>query len=166
MNKLMKDSASIAILLLLPLIVSASCTTEDAALHDSNFSPSAPQNSGLRKDTVMITVGNKQFKTILASNDAANELKKMLPLTITMSDLNGNEKYFDLPGNLPTNLANPGTINAGDIMLWGSNTLVLFYKTFSTSYNYTKLGKIENPNGLSQVLGSETVTVTFELLMK
>ena len=83
-----------------------------------------------------------------------------------MTELNGNEKFFDLSNNLPTYAANPRTINAGDIMLWGSNTLVLFYKTFNTSYSYTRIGKIENPNGLSQALGSGNVTVTFELLSK
>ena len=53
--------------------------------------------------------------------------------------------------------------NAGDLMLYGSNTLVLFYKPFSTSYNYSPIGRIESPLGLAAALGSGNVTVTFEL---
>lgn len=47
-------------------------------------------------------------------------------------------------------------------MLYGSSTLVLFYKAFSTSYNYTKIGKIDKPEELRQALGLGYVTVTFE----
>jgi hypothetical protein len=75
-------------------------------------------------------------------------------MTINMSDLNANEKYFDLPNSLPANASNTGTIQPGDLMLYGSNTLVLFYKSFSTSYNYTRLARIDNPSGLAAALGS------------
>jgi hypothetical protein len=78
-----------------------------------------------------------------------------------MTELNGNEKYFTLSNSLPTNASKPSSIQTGDLMLYGSNTLVLFYKTFSTSYSYTKLGRVDDPAGLAAALGSGNVTVTF-----
>ena len=84
-------------------------------------------------------------------------------MTVNMIELNGNEKYFDLPQSLPTNVSNPGTVQNGDLMLYGANTLVLFNKTFSTSYSYTRLGRIDDVTGLVAALGSGNVSVTFEL---
>jgi hypothetical protein len=125
------------------------------------------ENAEIMRDTLIIKVGNKVFKAILEENAAVSSLKAMLPFTIDMRDLNGNEKFFDFQkSGLPANASNPGTINSGDLMLWGSNTLVLFYKTFTTTYSYTRLGAIEDPNGLLQALGSGNVTVTFALLNK
>lgn len=111
---------------------------------------------------LVITVGAKVFTATLYNNATVTEFKSKLTMSINMIELNGNEKYFDLSGNLPANASNPGTIQAGDLMLYGSNTLVLFYKTFSTPYTYTRLGRIDNPSGLAAVLGSGSVSVTFE----
>ncbi len=110
-----------------------------------------------------ITVGPKTFNATLFNNPAATAFKALLPLTIDMIELNGNEKYFDLAKSLPNNSSNPGTIQSGDIMLYGSSTLVLFYTTFRTSYSYTKLGRIEDVSGLADALGTGDVTVRFEL---
>jgi len=80
-----------------------------------------------------------------------------------MVELNGNEKYVELSRSLPTAASNPGTIHNGDLMLYGSSTLVLFYKTFSTSYSYTKLGRIYDVTALAATLGTSNVIVSFEL---
>ena len=84
-------------------------------------------------------------------------------MTVNMVELNNNEKYVDLSRSLPTNSANPGTIQSGALMLYGSSTLVLFYRTFSTSYSYTRLGRIDDVTGLVAALGTGNVSVTFEL---
>ena len=110
-----------------------------------------------------IKIGSSTFTATLYDNAAATAFRGMLPMTIKMSELNGNEKYFDLSGNLPTDASNPGKIQSGDLMIYGSNTLVLFYKAFSTSYSYTRLGRINDTTGLAAVVGSGSVTVTYEL---
>ena len=110
-----------------------------------------------------ITIGSNTFNATLYNNATATAFKAMLPLTINMTELNGNEKYFDLPDNLPANSSNPGTIQTGDLMVYGSNTLVLFYKTFSTSYNYSRIGRTDNPLGLADALGSGNKAVKFEV---
>ena len=75
-----------------------------------------------------------------------------------MSELNGNEKYVYLDKSLLTNPSNPKQINTGDVMLYGNNCLVIFYKSFETSYSYTKIGHIDNlPD-----LGNGNVIVKFE----
>lgn len=110
-----------------------------------------------------ITVNNTTFTATLQNNETAKAFKDLLPLTLNMAELNDNEKFTELPNNLPTNATNPGTIQNGDLMLYGSNTLVLFYKTFSTSYTYTKIGRIDNPDSLENALGSSNASVKFEL---
>ena len=109
-----------------------------------------------------ITVGSAVFSATLSDNATARAFAAKLPLALSMRDVNANEKYYELPDSLPANASNPGTIQAGDIMLYGSNGLVLFYKTFSTSYSYTRIGKIDDAAGLAAALGVGKVTITFE----
>lgn len=111
--------------------------------------------------TLNITVGDQTFTATLADNTTAEAFKTLLPLTLQMSELNGNEKYHYLSSSLPTNTVRPGTIHAGDIMLYGSTCVVLFYETFTSGYSYSRIGSIDNPTDLAQSLGDGGVTVTF-----
>ena len=110
---------------------------------------------------IEILVGNKTFTATLYDNAAAKALADMLPLTLNMSELNGNEKYYYLDKSLPTNASRPSEIETGDMMLYGDRCIVLFYKSFSTSYSYTPIGHIDDPTGLAAALGSGSVQVTF-----
>jgi len=117
----------------------------------------------LTGNQMTITIGQKAFTATLEDNATANAFKAMLPLKLNMEDLNGNEKVISLPAKLPTKDVNPGQIHAGDLMIWTSQDLVLFYKSFPTSYSYTRLGRINDAAGLSAAAGSANVTITFEL---
>ena len=81
-------------------------------------------------------------------------------MTISMSELNGNEKYYYMSNPLPVNAERPGNIHAGDLMLYGSDCLVLFYESFSSGYSYTRLGRVDDSAGLAEVLGTGDVEVT------
>ena len=110
-----------------------------------------------------ITIGKKSFTARLENNPTVEAFKKQLPMRVDMIELNGNEKYTELPFKLPVMASVPAIIQSGDILLYGNNTIVLFYKTFKTNYSYTRLGKIEEYDGLLKSLGTGNVQVSFDL---
>ena len=57
-----------------------------------------------------------------------------------------------LPCALPINAVRPGTIRAGDVMLYGSDTLVDFYETFSPGYSYPRIGGLTSGDSLPRAL--------------
>ncbi|PXX76824.1 cyclophilin-like fold protein [Dielma fastidiosa] len=111
---------------------------------------------------LVITIGSKKFTVTLYENETAKALLNQLPLTITMGELNGNEKYYYLDENLPVNAIRPNQIQTGDLMLFGSDCLVLFYKDFISSYSYTKLGYAANADELAEALGTGSIQVVFD----
>lgn len=104
-------------------------------------------NTSKESDIVMklnITIDNKNYILNLEDNATVKEFINVLPKTLMMNELNNNEKYVYLDESFTTNSFNPKTINKGDVMLYGNNCLVIFYKTFDTNYSYTKIGHIDN----------------------
>ncbi len=110
-----------------------------------------------------MTFGPHRFAVTLDDGPAARAFMQLVPITLDMPDLNGNEKHVSLPRSLPVAETRVGTIRAGDVMLYGNDTLVIFYKTFASSYSYTRIGRIQDGAALAQALGSGSQRVTFRL---
>lgn len=108
-----------------------------------------------------IAVGEQTFKAELANTDAADTFAAMLPLTLAMQELNGNEKYCYMETQFSTEASIPDMIYAGDIMLYGDDCVVLFYADHTTTYSYTPIGHIVDVDGLSIALGTGDVEVRF-----
>lgn len=153
-------------LLLVVTVAFISCTDEPQPENENptEISPDDNEENNditTMNETIKIEVNGTTFTATLDDNAAARAFAAMLPLTLDMRDLNGNEKYFYLNVALPTKSYNPATIHAGDLMLYGSACVVLFYETFSSGYSYTRLGRIDNPSGLAAAVGSGNATVSF-----
>lgn len=135
----------------------------DAAQPGPSGSPIAVSAATVQPEEsrMWMIVGERRFAITLADTEAARVFAAMLPLSIDMTDLNSNEKHADLSQSLPTNASRPGTIRNGDLMLYGSRTLVVFYLTFNSSYSYTRLGRVDDPAGLAQALGKGSVRIEF-----
>ena len=110
--------------------------------------------------TIRITVGSKVFKADIEASETGRAFLSKLPLTLDMSELNGNEKYC-YGVSLPRADKHFGTIASGDLMLYSGNCIVLFYGP-AGGYSYTRIGQLQDTDGLAAALGRGSVTVTFE----
>lgn len=112
---------------------------------------------------MMVQVGGSTFTATLEENTAVDALVEMMeqePVTIQMSDYSGFEKVGPLGTSLPTSNQQT-TTQAGDIVLYQGNQIVMFYG--SNSWSYTRLGHIDDLTGWEEALGSGDVTATFSL---
>ncbi len=141
-----------------------------APARTTTTTPTAPQSASQRttmktpeqqESRMWMTVGERRFALTLSDNAAARAFAEQLPLTLDMAELNGNEKHTALPKSLPADASRPGTIRNGDLMLYGTDTLVVFYATFQSSYSYTPLGRVADPADLPAALGARGVRVVF-----
>ena len=99
-------------------------------------------------ESMKVIINDQEYVVDLENNETVEKLLGLLPLTVTMNELNGNEKYVNLDESLPTSSYYPKHIEKGDVMLFGDNCLVIFYESFDTTYPYTKIGHISNLDNL------------------
>ena len=123
--------------------------------------PGAVATASQERLHMWMTVGTRRFAITLEDNPSAHAFTELLPATLDMAELNGNEKHASLPRSLPTDAIRPGTIRVGDVLLYGNDTLVVFYKTFSSPYSYTRIGRIEDTAALGKALGPGNARVAF-----
>ena len=153
-----------SLLIIICLFMVVGCSSKKNEADNQNTQTNQQENNNELNNSneviksVKAIINGKEYTINLEYNETANRFANLLPQELNMSELNGNEKYIYLDTTLPTNSSNPKRINAGDVMLYGDNCLVIFYKTFDTSYSYTKIGHIDNlPN-----LGNGSISVKFE----
>lgn len=110
-----------------------------------------------------VQIDRHTFYAALENNDATAELVQMMKnqsIVISMSDYSGFEKVGSLGTTLPGSNSQM-TTQAGDIVLYNNNQIVIFYG--SNSWSYTKLGHVDDMTGWEEALGSGDVTVTFSI---
>ncbi len=83
-----------------------SCTSSCGKNSDSDV---YIKNNGNKMESAKIRIGvnSKTFAVTVADNNSARAFLELLPLTVNMIELNGNEKYYDLSQSLPVNASNP-----------------------------------------------------------
>ena len=126
-------------------------------ISDENLGAESEMNNNDFDNKIHVTINDKKYNLFLEDNDTARELLNNLPLEYNMEELNGNEKYIYMTKKYPTNSLKFEYINQGDVMLYEDDCLVIFYKSFATSYSYTKIGHIEN----LEDLGSGDITAKY-----
>lgn len=164
----------VGLILVISLIVavvikmtSSPSTTDDDESTTNNLPSTIPNHENKNEEDesmiskIVIKINEHEFTATLEENETAQAFAKLLPLEKNMVELNGNEKYYDLHQNLPSNPKKVGRIEAGDLMLFQNNFIAVFYKAHSTNYNYTRIGKIDDPTGLMEAVGSGDVVMSF-----
>ena len=162
----------ITVSLMLMVIILSACSsipdgTETTSTATNETSQTASESTTKKPQAtetrINIHINGKTFSATLEDNEAANELYEIIKndgLTIGMSDYSGFEKVGAL-GHMLTSNDKQTTTEAGDIVLYQSNQIVMFYG--SNSWSYTKLGKIDDLSGWEDALGSGDITAEFSV---
>ena len=108
-----------------------------------------------------VIIKNKVYKAELEDNSTSSSFIDMLPMTLKFESME-HEKYYYMNKSLPTNTHSPKHIKKGDIMLFGTDCLVLFYESFSTIYSYSRIGKIIDTTGLEEIEKDTNISITFK----
>lgn len=160
---------AVSVFALLSIMACRSVETENNA-----GGPSGPgvESAGTEKDdgtitdrSMKITVGETTLTATLEDNSSAEALVEKLQegdLTLDLADYGNMEKVGGLGFSLPRNDTQIRT-QAGDLILYQGDAFVIYYDT--NSWNFTKLGKIDDVTGeeLKEILGSGDVTVVLSL---
>lgn len=146
------------------LIVSIGCIyflRKNTELSLNNNENLERESENMNELKIKMDINGVSFTVTLIDNETSRELIDRLPISIIMNELNGNEKYYYFNETLSSSPNHIGEIHVGDLMLYGNDCLVLFYDDFATNYRYTKIGSIDHPNNLKDIVGSGNIKISF-----
>lgn len=124
----------------------------------------AAEGESASHHTITFNINGTEIPVEWEENRAVEDLKALLSdreLTIQTTAYGGFEQVGALPQTLTTDNAQI-TTEPGDIVLYGGNSIVLFYG--SNTWIYTKLGHMTDfDETLTELLSADNVTVTLSL---
>ena len=114
---------------------------------------------------LQMTIGETLVDVEWEDNESVEALKELCqegPLTIRMSMYGGFEQVGSVGQSLPRD-DNQTTTQAGDIVLYSGDQIVVFYG--SNSWAYTRLGHITDKSAqeMAELLGNGDVTITIKM---
>lgn len=157
-NRLTKLIIIIFVCMTIAAVLTGCGSTEDAKTTKEET------ENGKGKTEMVLYIDGKKADVIWEENDSVEELKKLAAeeeITISMSRYSNNEQVGDI-GRTITSNDKRTTTKSGDIVLYSSDQMVIFYG--SNTWAYTRLGKIINPDSkeLAEILSSADVNVTLK----
>lgn len=116
-------------------------------------------------DTMVLTINGEMVSVEWEDNESVEALMDLVstePLSIQMSMYGGFEQVGSIGTSLPRNDVQTMT-EAGDIILYSGNQIVVFYG--SNSWEYTRLGKVTDKSKaeITELLGNGDVTITISM---
>ena len=126
------------------------------------------EGNGLETEemSILMKIGDEAVKIAWEDNESVRALVELLreqPMSIQMSMYGGFEQVGSFGTGLPRD-DEQTTTQAGDIVLYSGNQMVVFYG--SNSWAYTRLGRITDKSSeeLKEMLSGGDVTITLELV--
>lgn len=155
-NRLKKTVLSIITFILFAAVITGCGNTE------ATKTTKEETENGKGKTEMVLYIDGKKADVIWEENESVEELKKLAAeeeIIISMTRYSDNEQVGEI-GQTITSDDRKTTTHCGDIVLYSSDSLVIFYG--SNTWAYTRLGKITNPDNeeLTEILKSGDVTVT------
>lgn len=158
-----KIECFLMVCLLVACLAACGFRSSSISAADHSSAEESEEESIKEQTTFYVSVGEEIFSATFADSSGAQALKELLAegdLTIPMSDYGGFEKVGPLGQSLPASNSQI-TTQAGDIVLYQGNQIVMFYG--SNSWSYTQLARINDLTGWEEAMGSGDITVTFSL---
>lgn len=123
--------------------------------------PNESDKTVKERATMHIEINGQIASVQLEDNATTIALMADAPITIKMDDLHRNEKYHYFDKVFPTDAQSVQTIEAGDVLLYQNNCLVIFYEAVEPEAEYTRIGKITDFEDIQSIFAPESVQIRF-----
>lgn len=137
----------------------------DLILENTDITNLEEEEEPMQEKSLKISIGDTAVEVDWEDNESVEalaELAESEPLVIQMSMYGGFEQVGSLGETLPRN-DKQTTTEAGDIVLYSGNQIVVFYG--SNSWAYTRLGYIADKSAeeMAELLSGGDVTITISM---